>query len=99
MTQECLLNIQRHAKSSEAQIRIESTPRQITLEVRDEGVGMQPASSGPAEGSQPRLGVGLTGMSERIEELGGRLEITSGSWGTSVKATLPLVLSKLESES
>jgi len=99
MTQECLLNIQRHAKSSEAQIRIESTPRQITLEVRDEGVGMQPAGSGVAEGSQPRFGVGLTGMSERIEELGGRLEITSGSWGTSVKATLPLVLSKLESES
>src|ERR1700693_284195 len=99
MTQECLLNIQRHSKSSEAQIRIESTPRQITLEVRDEGVGMQPASWCVAEGSQPRLGVGLTGMSERIEELGGRLEITSGSWGTSVKATLPLVLSKLESES
>ena len=99
MTQECLLNIQRHSKSSEAQIRIESTPGEITLEVRDEGVGMQPASSGVAEGSQPRLGVGLTGMSERIEELGGRLEITSGSWGTSVKATLPLVLSQLESES
>lgn len=99
MTQECLLNTQRHSKSAKAQIRIESTPRQITLEIRDEGIGMQLASSGVAGGSRPKLGVGLTGMSERIEELGGRLEITSGSWGTSVKATLPLVLSKLESES
>src|ERR1700722_1776347 len=96
MTQECLLNIQRHSKSLKAQIRIEYTPTQITLEVRDEGIGMPPASSAVAESSQPKLGVGLAGMSERIRELGGRLEITSGSWGTSVKATLPLALSKLE---
>ena len=99
MTQECLLNIQRHSKSREAEIRIEHTPGQITLEVRDQGIGMQLASSGAAVTIQPKLGVGLTGMSERIEELGGRLEITSGSWGTSVKASLPLVPSKSESES
>jgi signal transduction histidine kinase len=37
-------------------------------------------------------------MAERMKELGGRLEITSGSWGTSVRATVPRVLSKLESE-
>ena len=29
-------------------------------------------------------------MTERMKELVGRLEVTSGSWGTSVKATLPL---------
>jgi signal transduction histidine kinase len=99
MTQECLLNTQRHSKSSKAQMRIETDSNQITLDMRDDGIGMQPAKSNMADGSQPKLGVGLAGMAERMKELGGSLEITSGSWGTSAKATLPLVLSKLESES
>jgi PAS domain S-box-containing protein len=99
MTQECLLNTQRHSKSSKAQMRIEFDSNQITLLMRDDGIGKQLAKSNMVEGSQPTLGVGLAGMAERMKELGGRLEITSGRSGTSVKATLPLVLSKLESES
>jgi signal transduction histidine kinase len=35
--------------------------------------------------------VGIAGMSERMEQLGGRLEITSGDQGTTVRARLPLV--------
>jgi len=99
MTQECLLNTQRHSKSSKAQMRIEIDSNQITLDMRDDGIGTQSAKSNTAEGGQPRLGVGLAGMAERMKELGGRLEIASGSWGTSVKATLPLAPWKLESES
>lgn len=89
MTQECLLNIQRHSRSSKARIRIETDSNQISLEIRDYGIGMQPAGLDTPEGSRPRIGVGLAGMSERMKELGGRLEVTSGDWGTSVKATLP----------
>jgi signal transduction histidine kinase len=37
------------------------------------------------------VGVGIAGMSERIEQLGGRLELTSGDHGTTVRARLPLV--------
>jgi PAS domain S-box-containing protein len=99
MAQECLLNTQRHSKSLKAQMRIEIDSNQIALDMRDDGIGTQPAKSNLAEGIQPRLGVGLAGMTERMKELGGRLEITSGSWGTSVKATLPLGSSKLETES
>ncbi len=90
MTQECLLNIQRHSKSSKAQIRLGAGSNQLTLEVRDEGTGMRPAVSETTCGDQPKLGVGLAGLAQRIEQLGGRLEICSGSWGTSVKAILPL---------
>jgi signal transduction histidine kinase len=35
--------------------------------------------------------VGIAGMCERIEQLGGRLEIKSGNRGTTVRARLPLV--------
>ena len=37
------------------------------------------------------VGVGIAGMGERIEQLGGRLEITSGDLGTTLRARLPLV--------
>jgi two-component system, NarL family, sensor kinase len=36
------------------------------------------------------IGVGIAGMSERMEQLGGSLEITSGDHGTTVRARLPL---------
>ena len=37
------------------------------------------------------VGVGIAGMSERMEQLGGTLEITSGDQGTTVRARLQLV--------
>ncbi len=37
------------------------------------------------------VGVGIAGMSERIEQLGGSLEITSDEHGTTVRTRLPLV--------
>jgi NO-binding membrane sensor protein with MHYT domain/two-component sensor histidine kinase len=93
--QECLLNIQRHSKSKKAQIRIEIDSEQITLEVRDEGVGIQSAAPKTTTGGVPMVGVGLAGLAERMKQIGGRLEVTSGSWGTSVRAILPLTLSEL----
>jgi signal transduction histidine kinase len=90
VVQECLLNIQRHSKSAKALIRLEARPDEVILEVRDEGVGMEPTSSQAPDQGGPKFGVGLAGMSERIQQLGGRLEITSGTWGTSVKAILPV---------
>ena len=36
-------------------------------------------------------GVGIAGMSERIEQLGARLEITSSAQGTTVRVGLPLM--------
>ncbi len=84
VTQECLLNIQRHSKSSKAWIRVGADCKQVTLEVRDE------PGCASAQVDRSKLGVGLEGMSARMQQLGGRLEITSGSWGTSVKTILPL---------
>jgi PAS domain S-box-containing protein len=90
--QESLTNIQRHSGSSTAEIRLYCAENVVTLQVTDHGKGV------PAEileqGTQDwmgSLGVGLRGMSERLQQLGGALEISlPGGGGTDVRATLPL---------
>jgi len=61
------------------------------LEVKDQGKGIPSAvldESG--ESFQRALGVGLRGMKERLGQLGGKLEISSTSLGTTVTATVPI---------
>ena len=60
----------------------------VMLEVRDDGRGIPDGvlSHTSRTGS---VGVGITGMRERAEELGGHLEIETSSHGTKVKATIP----------
>ena len=60
----------------------------IVLAIEDRGHGipsttLEQITSGGA-------GVGIAGMSERIEQLGGRLEIASSDLGTTVRVRLPL---------
>jgi PAS domain S-box-containing protein len=81
IVQECLTNIHRHSGSSSASIVITRDTHSVTIEIRDRGKGM----------SMPiRAGVGIQGMGERVRQLGGQLEIESGSGGTSVTATFPI---------
>ena len=88
--QECLTNVQRHSGSKRADIRIFSNGGSVTLEVKDQGKGLPPAileySHQDWMGS---LGVGLRGMSERLRQLGGLLEMSSDANGTRVRATVP----------
>ncbi len=85
VVQECLTNVHRHSGSSSASIRITRESDFIRLEVQDAGKGMVPESMLKA-----KLGVGIAGMQERMRQLGGRLEIHSGSHGTTVVAIAPL---------
>lgn len=88
IVQECLTNIHRHSGSSTAQVRLWRTPREIKLEVRDEGRGFnQEAQTNIAPGGV--AGVGLRGMRERLRKLGGSLEIHANGRGVTVTATLP----------
>jgi PAS domain S-box-containing protein len=89
--QECLTNVQRHSGSPTADISIDRDSDLITLEVADRGKGLPPAVL--EQGGQDwmgSLGVGLRGMSERLQQLGGSLEISSDGQGTRVRATVPL---------
>jgi PAS domain-containing protein len=78
-----------HARSTTAHIRLRRDAQALVLEIEDQGVGIPNAAlthimSGGA-------GVGVAGMRERIDQLGGHLEITSDDHGTTVRARLPLV--------
>ncbi|MGD0570711.1 MAG: PAS domain S-box protein [Candidatus Sulfotelmatobacter sp.] len=81
IVQECLTNIHRHSGSGSASVVISHDTHSVTIEVRDQGKGM----------SMPiRAGVGIQGMRERVRQLGGQLEIESGSGGTRVTAIFPV---------
>lgn len=86
--QECLTNVHRHSGSKTATVRIASDPDSVTLQVSDAGCGftvIEDPRSGHLQG-----GVGITGMRERVRELGGTFDVSSGSAGTTVTAALPL---------
>jgi len=90
IVQESLTNIHKHSGSPTAQIALARSNGELTLEVRDRGHGIAPDARDEIGGSFSGLGVGITGMRERVRQLGGSLAIQSSGEGTTVKATLPL---------
>jgi PAS domain S-box-containing protein len=88
--QESLINIHRHAKSPTAEIRLCREPDRVVLEVQDWGRGMPRESGDGSPGAGCPLGVGIAGMRERLQQLGGDLHIESGPGGTTVRAVVPL---------
>lgn len=86
--QEALTNIHRHSESSAATVRLKRQDDLLQLEVADEGRGL-PRELIEHIDQLGAFGVGLAGMKERIESLGGTLRIESGSGGTRLTATLP----------
>jgi signal transduction histidine kinase len=91
IVQESLINIHRHAESEIARIRLRRDAATLVLEIEDRGHGIPEASLEQIMSGAGAVGVGIAGMSERIEQFGGRLEITSSDHGTSVRVRLPLV--------
>jgi signal transduction histidine kinase len=86
VVQESLINIHRHADSPVAHVRLRHHADTVILEIEDEGRGIPVADNAMAQSS---LGVGIAGMRERMEQLGGRLELASTDRGTTVRAILP----------
>jgi PAS domain S-box-containing protein len=91
IVQESLINIHRHAGSKTARIRLRRDAETLVLEIDDRGHGIPSASLEHIMSGGGVVGVGIAGMSERIEQLGGSLEIRSGDQGTTVRARLRLV--------
>jgi PAS domain S-box-containing protein len=88
--QEALTNIRKHAESSKATIRLRCEDRTLILEIEDSGKGFEAERIGKRQQGVNGLGVGITGMRERVRQLGGTLEITKENPGTLVRAKFPI---------
>ena len=84
--QEALTNVAKHAYATHVDVLLTGGDAGVLLTVSDDGHGITATDAGDAGGH----GIGLVGMRERIEALGGRFEISSGTAGTVVTATLPV---------
>lgn len=88
VVQESLTNVYRHSGSSRADVRLMRDESTVMLDVADEGRGMPLEMLGRNKRVLPGLGVGIAGMQERMEQLGGVLETESSRHGTRVRAIL-----------
>ena len=86
IVQEALTNVARHARVSEATVRLVTRPDRLELRIEDRGLGFEVgAARSGASG-------GLAGMQERARLLGGRVRIESApGQGTRIVAELPIL--------
>jgi signal transduction histidine kinase len=76
---EALTNATKHARASRVTVTVDADDVSVRLEVADDGVG----------GANPR-GSGLLGLKDRVEALGGRIDITSRHGeGTTLTVEIP----------
>jgi PAS domain S-box-containing protein len=87
IVQECVTNVHRHSGSKTAAIRLMRDAQNVSLEIQDVGNGMSPEKL--ARNSR-HVGVGITGMRERVRHLKGVVNIQSDTKGTKVSVTLPI---------
>jgi two-component system NarL family sensor kinase len=97
MVQASLTNIQLHSGSQTALIRLHKSAEGIRLMIKDEGKGISPEKLAHLAGSTGAHGLGLRGMRERVEDLGGRFEITSSHKGTEIAVVIPVPASRAAS--
>jgi len=87
VAQESLANVRKHAKASLVNVSIEKLRGVIRMEVKDDGQSFQ-VQGAVATGRNKHLG--LLGMRERVEMVGGRFTVESSSGkGTTVRAEIP----------
>lgn len=87
--QEGLLNVVRHAGTRQAFVTIELEPNQLRMTLEDHGVGFDPQRRDDSR-------LGILGMQERAELLGGRFFLSSkrGGGGTRIDISIPLTNSR-----
>jgi signal transduction histidine kinase len=88
IVQEALTNAARHSGARSVKIRLERVGRTLRCAIADDGAGFDVSA---VLASQPRKGLGLLGMQERLNAIGGTLKIRSAlGKGTELLIQLPL---------
>jgi len=88
--QESLTNVHRHSGASAAKIRLVLDTDDLTLEIGDNGNGMPEERLKRLSEAAGSAGVGITGLRERVRELGGSVDIQSDTNGTTVRVKVPV---------
>jgi signal transduction histidine kinase len=93
VVQEALTNVHRHSGSKKARLSLMRSNDDVSLTIEDDGRGMTELAlafaAGEPIGGIAGLGVGITGMSERLRQFGGSLYIHARSRGVRVTAVVP----------
>ena len=84
VVQECLTNISKYASATEVKISLSNNERGLSLTICDNGSGLSPQKN------KTHTGLGIIGMRERADTLGGKFKIifTPGQ-GTAISLTIP----------
>ena len=89
IVQEAVSNAVRHARPNRIEIQARYRPGCVELHIRDDGAGFDQTAA--TEQHAGRVGLGLTGMRQRAQDVGGNVSIHSEqAKGTQVAALLPL---------
>jgi PAS domain S-box-containing protein len=83
--QEALANVHRHARATRVVVGLEVDGSKVRLNVSDDGIGFDEAKL--MDGGL--IGIGLAGMRERMQRLGGSVQIRGKGRGTNLVATVP----------
>ena len=82
VAQECMENVRKHSEAHSAWVALSRQNGHVTLAVEDSGQGMQHRGS---------RGIGLAGMRERVEAVGGTIAVSNGDEnGVHVEAVIPV---------
>jgi signal transduction histidine kinase len=95
--QESLTNVHRYSGATEVDICVTADAEEVSLTVRDNGRGIPEEIIRNFRDHGSGVGIGLSGMRERMTELGGCLELSADGHGTVVCARVPVckLLSKV----
>jgi PAS domain S-box-containing protein len=82
---EALTNVTKYAQAATVRLRVAVSDAAVVVEVSDDGVG----------GADPATGSGIRGLSDRVEALGGTLDVVSPAGaGTTLRAAIPLAAAR-----
>ncbi|HEX6444306.1 MAG TPA: sensor histidine kinase [Streptosporangiales bacterium] len=89
--QEALTNVTKHARAGRVGVTLSYLDDDVALDVRDDGVGFDPAHLDGARADAATGGFGLVAMRQRIEALAGTLQVESEpGGGTAISARVPV---------
>jgi signal transduction histidine kinase len=85
--QEALTNVLRHSEARKAWITIDALDSQVTVTIRDDGKGIPKHVAELRSGS---VGIGISGMRQRVKEFGGQVHLQNANPGTLVEVAIPI---------